>query len=103
MFLHPKHKVSSFYIDGGIIFLLFLLFPTRYINAQLEDYHGDFLEMRRNHHSGNQVRMSFYNDGHWGWLREDDFGAEWPINSGHSYIPKIAIIRHFYDNFWLKC
>ena len=75
-----------------LLFLIGMAYPIAGLYAQLEDYHGDFKEMRRNIHSGNQIRMIFYNDGHWGRVHTGEFEGEWPINSGHLYISKIAVI-----------
>ncbi len=47
----------------------------------------------KNVHSGNQVRTTFFNYGLIG--REnaaEDFGGEWPINSGHFYVGDISIM-----------
>ena len=41
------------------IFLLFL--PNLY--AQMTGRHGDFTEVRKGLHAGNQFRTTFYNDG----------------------------------------
>jgi len=48
---------------------------------------------KKNVHSGNQVRTTFFNYGLIGRLNSaEDFGGEWPINSGHFYIGDISIM-----------
>jgi hypothetical protein len=55
---------------------------------------GDINSRAGNVHSGNQVRTSFFNYGFIGRRsgRADDFGGEWPINSGHEYIGDISVM-----------
>jgi hypothetical protein len=48
---------------------------------------------KKNVHSGNQIRTTFFNYGLVG--REnpaEDFGGEWPINSGHFYVGDISVM-----------
>lgn len=49
---------------------------------------------KKNTHSGNQIRTTFYNYGFVGRLLTDpsDIGGEWPINSGHEYVGDISIM-----------
>ena len=55
---------------------------------------GDINSRAGNVHSGNQVRTSFFNYGFIGRRsgRADDFGGEWPINSGHEYVGDISVM-----------
>ncbi|KPL13048.1 MAG: hypothetical protein AMS26_15620, partial [Bacteroides sp. SM23_62] len=57
----------------------------------MEDLHGDERYSYEGVHSGNQIRVSFYNDGMIGQRQSNpnDFMGEWPINSGHVYIHQI--------------
>jgi hypothetical protein len=50
--------------------------------------HGDQNYSYSGLHSGNQIRVNFYNDGQVGkrYVNTSDIGGEWPINSGHKYI-----------------
>jgi len=71
--------------------LLVLLLSQRSL-AQVKE-HGDFREEKKNVHSGNKIRTTFYNNG---WLgrnpqSQEDIGGEWPINSGHEYIGDVMI------------
>ncbi|RMH76204.1 MAG: hypothetical protein D6681_21745 [Calditrichaeota bacterium] len=53
---------------------------------------GDPTARRKNVHSGNQVRTTFFNYGLIGRISPDDFGGEWPINSGHEYVGDISVM-----------
>ena len=51
--------------------------------------HGDDVQTRMGIHAGNQLRLTFYNDGTFGNIvpiTPDEIQGEWPINSGHIYI-----------------
>ena len=51
--------------------------------------HGDDSQTRMGVHAGNQLRLTFYNDGTFGAIQPttpDEIQGEWPINSGHIYI-----------------
>ena len=55
--------------------------------AQLDQLHGDFANLRDGLHSGNQLRLTVFNDGTFGQNNyPPDIGGEWPINSGAVYI-----------------
>jgi hypothetical protein len=48
---------------------------------------------KKNVHSGNQVRTTFFNYGLVGRENSaEDFGGEWPINSGHYYVGDISVM-----------
>ncbi|MFO7446676.1 MAG: hypothetical protein R6W90_09925 [Ignavibacteriaceae bacterium] len=58
-------------------------------NAQMDNLHGSFGELRMGVHAGNQFRVTFYNDGTYGAISPrtpDEIMGEWPINSGHYYL-----------------
>ncbi len=56
-------------------------------------YAGDPAERRKNVHSGNQLRSTFFNYGLTGRFNSaEDFGIEWPINSGHFYIGDLSFM-----------
>jgi hypothetical protein len=73
----------------GYLSLVLLLPLTLY--AQLDELHGDEQYSYEGVHSGNLIRVSFYNDGMLGQreANPDDFMGEWPINSGHLTINQI--------------
>ena len=56
----------------------------------IDQLHGDQAWTMSGLHSGNQIRTCFYNDGMVGDRLSDEFGMEWPINSGHEYLSKSA-------------
>ena len=63
--------------------LLFCLMIQTSLFAQMT--HGDAQHRARNVHSGNLIRMTFYNHGMMGSLYGDQsqiYAGEWPINSG---------------------
>lgn len=64
------------------------------LQAQFYDeLRGDPGERKKNVHSGNQVRTTFFNYGLIGRINAaDDFGGEWPINSGHFYVGDISVM-----------
>ncbi|RMG63783.1 MAG: hypothetical protein D6715_10655, partial [Calditrichaeota bacterium] len=54
---------------------------------------GDPNFRAKNVHSGNQIRTTFFNFGLVGRLNSaEDFGGEWPINSGHFYVGDISVM-----------
>ena len=80
-------------MQGKSLFFLWpsLLFCTSFsLNAQMENLHGDQNYSYRGLLSGNQIRTTIYNDGKIGERSDspDDIGGEWPIESGHNYIPR---------------
>jgi hypothetical protein len=64
------------------------------LQAQFYDnLRGDPNERKKNVHSGNQVRTTFFNYGLIGRITQaEDFGGEWPINSGHFYVGDISVM-----------
>ena len=73
----------------NLIFVFIIFTLTCYLNlyAQMQGLHGDILEQRSGLHSGNQFRVSLYNDGMLGGNQiPPDYYGEWPINSGHLYL-----------------
>ena len=69
-----------------IFFVLILICHTG-LYAQMQGLHGDIVEQRNGVHSGNQFRVSFYNDGMIGGNQvPPDYFGEWPINSGTQYL-----------------
>ena len=79
--------MKGFYIICVLLFCLCCL-P---LLAQMEGLHGDERYNYEGVHSGNQIRVSIYNDGYWGQRTEnpDDFMGEWPLGSGNAYIHQI--------------
>jgi len=76
-------------------FLLFLLSVAGYSQNRFYDNHrGDPNSRAGNVHNGNRIQTSFFNYGFVGRRsgRADDFGGEWPINSGHEYIGDISVM-----------
>jgi len=67
--------------------------------------HGDVREVRSGLHSGNQIKTTFYNTGFFG-RKEDspnDFGGEWPKNTGHIYVgDACTIVGTFIDTIGAK-
>jgi len=62
---------------------------TSVLQAQMSGSHGDDKETRLGAHTGNQFRISVYNDGTWGGHvtgYPGEYAGEWPINSGHWYV-----------------
>ncbi len=54
---------------------------------------GSYYERRKGVHSGNRVRTTFFNYGLIGRISPaEDYGGEWPINSGHEYIGDVSIM-----------
>ncbi len=76
-----------------VVILLITLFSTSGFTQYYKTSKGDPFARKKNVHSGNQVRTTFFNYGLIG--REnaaEDFGGEWPINSGHFYVGDISIM-----------
>ncbi|MEA3431108.1 MAG: hypothetical protein U9R01_00285, partial [candidate division WOR-3 bacterium] len=70
-----------------MIFAFLLLYC--YLSAQT----GSFEERKKGVHSGNQIRTTFFNYGLIGRISTaEDFGGEWPINSGHEYIGDVSVL-----------
>ncbi|MBN2011366.1 hypothetical protein JW960_18665 [candidate division KSB1 bacterium] len=69
-------------LETGITFI-YLLTLTSLSIAQTP--HGDRTNRARNDHSGNQIRVTYWNHGMMGGIRNDNsltYKGEWPINSG---------------------
>ena len=79
-----ENKMNIF--KSLLLLILITGFSTVCLYAQMFDKHGDFSQLRNGIHAGNQFRTSFYNDGTFGAIEPDDYGGEWPINSGHIYL-----------------
>ncbi len=63
------------------------------IFAQMDQLHGDQNYSAEGLHSGNQIKTHFWNWGQIGINRDfeaTEIGGEWPINSGHFYLAKVA-------------
>ena len=66
-----------------IIAILSLFLLNGVATAQLA--HGDRANRARNDHSGNQIRVTYWNHGMMGSIKGDNsiiYGGEWPINMG---------------------
>jgi hypothetical protein len=78
------------------IFILFIPFLIPLcLYSQMDELHGDENYSYRGWHSGNMIRTTFYNDGmigHRRGIHPDDIYGEWPINSGHLYLPEVALL-----------
>ncbi len=64
-----------------ICFLIILIL----INISYPQAHGDRTNRSRNVHSGNLIRVTYWNHGMMGSIKGDNsiiYGGEWPINSG---------------------
>ena len=61
--------------------------------AQLDDLHGEFDEYKPGLHTGNQIRITTWNDSKIGNndMRREFIALEWPINSGYSYFGQAMI------------
>ena len=84
------NKKSKF---GLILICMMLIFGTLSLYGQVDQLHGDQAYSTYGVHSGNQVRTSFWNDGQIGIHKpptQEQVMGEWPINSGHMYISRIA-------------
>jgi hypothetical protein len=68
--------------------LLIVGFSPLVLKAQLERLHGSDAETRQGVHTGNNFRISLFNDGTFGGRvnRPPEVAGEWPKNSGHYYM-----------------
>jgi hypothetical protein len=58
-----------------------------------ETLRGDPNARKKHVHSGNQIRTTFFNYGLIGRENSaEDFGGEWPINTGHFYVGDISVM-----------
>jgi hypothetical protein len=67
------------------------LAPMLLPQSAMEGLHGDFQNMRKGLHAGNQIRTTFFNDGTYGTNNANPSWAggipgEWPINTGHEWL-----------------
>ncbi len=71
---------------GLILTAMIFLLPA--LSAAQVKAHGDIKYRKKGIHSGNQIRTTFYNTGFIGrkTTAPADYGAEFPINSGHTYV-----------------
>ena len=76
-------KIKIFYL----VLILFSYLTLSETEGQIKP-HGDVSEVRSGLHSGNQIKTTFYNTGFFGRKVDNpnDFGGEWPKNSGHVYV-----------------
>lgn len=71
----------------------YMIFTLLFISSFLFAQTGSFEERKKGVHSGNQVRTTFFNYGLIGRISTaEDFGGEWPINSGHEYIGDVSVL-----------
>ncbi|GAB4328122.1 MAG: hypothetical protein Kow0037_02220 [Calditrichia bacterium] len=78
-----------------VLTVIIALLAVATVNAQFyKTLRGTPDERKKNNHSGNQIRTTFYNYGFVGRLINDpeDIGGEWPINSGHEYVGDISVM-----------
>jgi hypothetical protein len=73
------------------------------LSAQMANLHGTDNEYRMGLHAGNNFRTTFWNDGTWGGQtsKPEQWGGEWPINSGHFYLldGNTFILSEVNDNY----
>jgi len=67
------------------------LAPMLLAQSAMKGLHGDFQNMKKGLHSGNQIRTTFFNDGTYGCNNANPawsgaIPGEWPINSGHEWL-----------------
>ena len=76
-----KIKIIFWFLQGFILIFPISLFAQTTL-------HGEFKERKKGDHSGNQIRTTFYNTGFIGRKSgaPSDFGVEFPINSGRTYV-----------------
>ncbi len=79
----------------NLIFIsLVICIQTYPLYSQMDQLHGDQEYSTYGVHSGNQLRTYFWNDGQIGRRKNlssiPQVGGEWPINSGHITLAKIA-------------
>jgi hypothetical protein len=80
------HSILILFIN-----ILFVNILSTKTYAQLNELHGIKEELRMGHHSGNLLRMTFFNEGSFGSISPRTpqmIRGEWPINSGHLYLLK---------------
>jgi hypothetical protein len=76
-----------------VVLISILLLSSNSLGQYYKSIKGRPTARKKNVHSGNQVRSTFFNYGLVG--REnpaEDFGGEWPINSGHFYVGDISVM-----------
>jgi len=85
----------KFYLFLTVLFLLPL---CTFAQKNMDQLYGDMYYHRRGIHDGNQIRITFGNDGNFG-RRESaevaggiEFGCEWPVNSAEIYTSKIILM-----------
>jgi hypothetical protein len=90
------------YLKTTTIIALIGIFPAL-LYSQMAKLHGTDSEYRMGLHAGNNFRTTFFNDGTWGGRTNfpDQWGGEWPINSGHFYFldGNTFILSEVYDNY----
>jgi hypothetical protein len=74
-----------------VCFTMLGLAPALLAQSAMRGMHGDFANMKMGLHAGNQIRLTFFNDGTFGCNAanpkgQGGIGGEWPINSGHPYL-----------------
>ena len=77
-----------------LFFSLTIFFPESSIGQYYKTSKGDPFARKGHVHSGNQIRTSFFNYGFIGRRsnQPNDYGGEWPINSGHFYVGDISVM-----------
>ena len=77
----------------GLLILFSLSFSLTLQAQFYKTLEGDPNERKKNVHSGNQIRTTFFNYGLVGRINNaEDFGGEWPINTARFYIGDISIM-----------
>lgn len=77
-----------------IIFMFLFIVNTFFGQKTYVDpliYHGQKSLRAGNVHDGNQIRTHFFNYGLIGRNIDEQFGGEWPKNSGHEYVGDVSI------------
>ncbi|OGC01075.1 hypothetical protein A2V82_06900 [candidate division KSB1 bacterium RBG_16_48_16] len=90
-----KFWIGNLLLIGFLIcFLTDPSYSQQEVGSQLDLLHGDQNYSTYGVHSGNLLRTFFWNDGQIGRRKNltsiDQVGGEWPINSGHITLAKIA-------------
>jgi hypothetical protein len=87
---------------AAAMLVLLGIFPL-VVFAQMATLHGTDTEYRMGLHAGNNFRTTFFNDGTWGGVtnKPEQWGGEWPINSGHFYLldGNTFILSEVNDNY----
>jgi hypothetical protein len=90
------------YLKTAAIVALIGIFPAT-LFSQMANLHGTDNEFRMGLHAGNNFRTTFFNDGTWGGQtsKPEQWGGEWPINSGHFYLldGNTFILSEVNDNY----